>query len=485
MQIVQELGGYSLGRADLVRRAMSKKKAHVMEEERHNFVYGNKEEGVPGCIAKGIPEQTANHIYDTMIDFAKYAFNKSHAACYGYVTYQTAWLKYYYPSEFMAALLTSVIDNPDKCAGYISSAREMKIRILPPDINESSAGFAVVNGDIRFALTAIKGVGRPVIEAIEEEKKSGGPFRDLRDFIERIFTVTSLVNKRVIENFIKSGAFDCFHATRKQMMSVYSRLIDEVQESSKNNLAGQMSLFDFAPSDTKKQFEIQYPDVGEYDRDLMLSFEKEVLGVYVSGHPLDQYIGLWKANITRRAVDFIPENSAEDLSEVDTRQFGVTDDETATIGGIIKNQRIKYTKKNQVMAFLELEDLTGSVEVIVFPKAYEQYKEFLSEDHRVFIQGRVQIEEEGNAKLLASSITPFDNVPRRLWLRFASMDDYQQHRDAVSHLIDLHGGRDHVVLYLAKEHMRKMLPAGYGVSADEELLAKMQQLLGEQNVVLQ
>ena len=249
MQIVRNLAGYTLGRSDLVRRAMSKKKASVMEKERQNFVYGNQEEGVPGCIANGIPEKVANKIYDDMIDFAKYAFNKSHAAAYAVVSYQTAYLKYYYPVEFMAALMTSVIEMPNKVSEYIQVCRQMNIRILPPDVNSGIYGFSVDNGAIRYGLSAIKSVGRPVIEALVEERENRGPYLSLKDFIQRL---TGVVNKRAIENFIKAGAVDCLEGNRRQKMTVYAQIVDSIAQDKKNTVAGQMSLFDFAEEDVKK-----------------------------------------------------------------------------------------------------------------------------------------------------------------------------------------------------------------------------------------
>ena len=285
MQIVMKLAGYDLGRSDLVRRAMSKKKADVMAKERQYFVYGNDELGVPGCIANGIDEATANRIFDEMTDFAKYAFNKSHAAAYTIVSYQTAWLKYYYPVEFMAALMTSVIDNSVKVAEYIMTCRQMGIKILPPDINHGVSSFSVDNGRILYGLSAVKSIGRPVVAAIEQERALAGPFTSLKNFIERMSGKE--VNKRSIENFIKAGAFDSFGATRRQQMMVYAQIMDQVAQDRKKNISGQMTLFDFMDEEEKQAFEIRYPNVGEYDKGTLLSFEKEVLGVYISGHPLD------------------------------------------------------------------------------------------------------------------------------------------------------------------------------------------------------
>lgn len=474
MQIVQELGGYSLGRADLVRRAMSKKKAQVMEEERRNFVFGNAAENVPGCVAKGIPEETANHIYDTMIDFAKYAFNKSHAACYAIVTYQTAWLKYYYPTEFMAALLTSVIDFPAKVAGYILACREMHIRLLPPDINEGIAGFSVSGGAIRYSLTAIKGVGEPVIRAIVREREQNGRYRDLQDFLSR--TVSCQVNKRVVESLIKAGAFDCFGVTRKQMMTVYIRMMEEQAAAAKNNMAGQLSLFDIVPEETRREFRVQYPDVGEYDRQMKLSFEKEVLGIYVSGHPMEDYEGLWRAHATAAASDF--------LLDEETGVSKAADNQDVTVGGMITEVKLKYTKNNQVMSFVTLEDLTGSMEVIVFPKAYETYSELLREDSKVFVQGRVSQEEARDSKLLARTVTPFEAVPRELWIRFQDMDDYRERESELMSIVNENGGRDQVVIYIQSPRAMKRLPAGQGIQAGEQVIRILKERFGTQNVTV-
>ena len=281
MQIVRVLGGYTLGRSDLLRRAMSKKKAAVMQKERQNFVYGNEEEGVPGCIKNGIKEEIANKIYDEMIDFAKYAFNKSHAAAYAVVAYQTAYLKYYYPVEFMAALMTSVIDNTRKVSEYIYSCRQMGIQILPPDINRGEGGFSVDGQNIRYGLSAIKSVGKPVIDAIVSERETRGEYKSLQDFIERLSGKE--VNKRTIESFIKSGALDSLGGTRKQFMMVYVRILDSVNQEKKHAMAGQLSLFDLVSEEEKSAYEIHLPNVGEYDKEQLLAFEKEVLGIYVSG----------------------------------------------------------------------------------------------------------------------------------------------------------------------------------------------------------
>ena len=368
MQIVMKLAGYTLGRSDLVRRAMSKKKGDVMARERKNFVYGNEEEGVEGCIRRGIPEEVANHVFDEMIDFAKYAFNKSHAAAYAVVAYQTAWLRCYYPLEFMAALLTSVMTNPKKITEYINTCRSMGITILPPDINEGEAGFSVADKAIRYGLSAIKSLGKNVIDAMVTERSRGGKFKNLKDFMERL--TSKEVNKRSIENLIKAGALDSLGATRRQLMMVYSYVLDEVNREKKENITGQMSLFDFFSEEEKKEYEIQYPDVGEYEMSQKLAFEKEVLGIYVSGHPLQAYMDSMEKQITAKSTDFEPDE--------ESGMAVVKDGRTYIIGGLVSDVTVKLTKTNQNMAFVTLEDLYGTVEIILFPRDYQKYRELRS-----------------------------------------------------------------------------------------------------------
>ena len=478
MQIVQQLGGYTLGRADLVRRAMSKKKQHVMEVERASFVNGNPDENVPGCASKGISPEIANAIYDSMMDFAKYAFNKSHAACYAVVALQTAWLKNYYPVEFMAALMTSVIDNPGKVSGYIMSCRNMGITLLPPDINEGYSGFSVTDHDgkkaIRYALTAIKGVGRPVISAIVKERELRGKFKNINDFLTRMQGRESDVNKRAIENFIKAGALDCFEGSRKQLMTVYVQIMDQLHNSGRNSMAGQMSLFDLAGETEKKQYEVPLPDVGEFPRELLLEFEKEVLGIYVSGHPLEEYVGMWKKNITNTTADFYLDD--------ETGVPNVKDNANAKIGGIISDKKIKYTKTDQVMAFLSLEDMVGTVEVIVFPKTYEANAPRLNTDAKVFIEGRVSVEEDRDAKLIASKITLFDEIARTVWIRFANIDEYSAKEQELFSLLSDSDGKDEVTVYLTDTKQVKKLGKGYTIKANKDMIEMLSNAFGRENV---
>lgn len=544
MQIVRDLGGYTLGRSDLVRRAMSKKKQYVMEKERANFIHGNEEEGVPGCAAIGIDESTAGQIYEDMMDFAKYAFNKSHAACYAVVAYQTAYLKYYYPVEFMAALLTSVIDNSKKVSEYILTCRNMGIELLPPDINEGESGFSVSGGSIRYALTAIKSVGRPVIEGIVQERRERGPFTNLKDFITRM--ADRDMNKRAIENFIKAGALDSLGGTRKQFMSVYVQILDHIVKDKKSNLAGQISLFDIASDENKEEFDIRMPEVGEYTKEMLLGFEKEVLGIYISGHPLEEYQELWQKYITNTTNDFA-------LDE-ETNTVRVADQQMAVVGGMIADKTIKYTKNDKVMAFLNIEDLVGNVEVVVFPNSYEQYGALLNEDAKIFIKGRTNVEEDKDGKLICEQIVsfeeaaaakggeifrnrrnsygrggqggyggqignngagsyggqgsnsgaggygggggykgqgvyaaqqaprPINKMPEGVWVQFTDADEYARREQELLTAIADSDGNDDVVVFVKSTKAIKILPPNRRVNADESLKNKLCEAFGMENV---
>ena len=469
MQIVMRLAGYTLGRSDLVRRAMSKKKGDVMARERQNFVYGNEEEGVEGCIKRGIPEETANKIFDEMIDFAKYAFNKSHAAAYAVVSYQTAWLRCYYPVEFMAALMTSVIDNPGKVSEYIYSCRQMGIKILPPDINKGEGSFSVDSGNIRYGLAAIKSIGKPVIESIIKERENGGPFSNLKDFIERLSGKE--VNKRTIESFIKSGAFDSLGGTRKQFMVVYVQILDQVNRERKYSMTGQLSLFDIVSDDQKSEFDIPLPDVGEYEKETKLAFEKEVLGVYLSGHPLEDYEEKWRKNISRTTLDFQLDD--------ETGRTKVHDGAKEIVGGMITNKTIKYTKTNKVMAFITLEDLVGSVEVVIFPRDFEKNQMYLNEEAKVFIKGRVSEEDDAPSKLICEQVIPFAQTRKELWLQYPDKETYLRQEGVLQDILKVSEGVDEVIIYCKKEKAVKRLPKGWNVTADEVLLSRLTNYLGE------
>ena len=511
MQIVRDLGGYTLGRSDLVRRAMSKKKQSVMEKERANFIYGNPEENVPGCVSKGISEQVASGIYDDMMDFAKYAFNKSHAACYAVVALQTAFLKYYYPVQFMAALMTSVIDNPKKVSEYILTCRSMGIEMLPPDINEGQSGFSVCGKSIRYALTAIKSIGRPIIDDIVAERQARGPFTNLSDFITRI--ADKDINKRTIENLIKAGALDSLGGTRKQFMSVYVQILDHITKDRKSNLAGQLSLFDIADDSQKEEFDFRMPEVGEYTKEMVLAFEKEVLGIYLSGHPLEAYQELWQKYITNNTNDFALD---EEIGSAH-----LTDGQNVVVGGLIADKTIKYTKNDKVMAFLNLEDLVGNVEVVVFPRDYEQYSALLAEDAKVFIKGRASVEEDKDGKLICEQIVTFEEaaqangepifkgryggnggrsagngagragvsgeaprkkVPNGIWIQFPDAGTYFAREQELLGVIADSDGNDDVVIFLRDTKAYKPLPPNRRVCANEALLKKLGEMFGAENV---
>ena len=473
MQIVRDLAGYSLGRSDLLRRAMSKKKAAVMEKERKIFIYGDEETGVPGCIKNGIDEQTANKIYDEMIDFAKYAFNKSHAAAYAVVSYQTAWLKYYFPVEYMAALMTSVIDNPSKVSEYIYACRQMNIKILPPDINKGEANFSVDGGDIRYGLAAIKSIGRPVIKSIVEDREELGLFQNLEDFITRL-SAKNILNKRTIENLIKAGALDTLGGTRKQFMSIYVQIVDHVTQEKKNSMVGQMTLFDLVSEDQKEEFQIRMPDVGEYSKETLLAFEKEVLGIYVSGHPLEAYEEKWKKSISATTADF-------QLDE-ETGHTKVHDGAKEIIGGMITEKTIKHTKTNQMMAFITVEDLLGTVEVVVFPRDYEKNRDYLEVDSKVFVRGRVSEEDDKPSKLICEKIIPFEQTKKELWIQFPDKETFLDQEQIVYGYLADSDGNDEVVIYCAKEHAVKKLPKNRNIGINEQILSRLMNHFGEKRV---
>lgn len=472
MQIVQQLAGYTMGQADNIRRAMSKKKQYVIDAERQSFVYGDSERGIRGCVANGIDEKAANSIYDSMVDFAKYAFNKSHAAAYAVISVQTAWLKFYYPVEFMAALMTSVIDNSAKAAEYLLHCKELGISVLPPDINVGQGEFTAEGNAVRYGLYAIKSLGRPVIDSIIGERKKGGSYRTLQDFIER--TVQRDINKRAIENLIKAGACDGLDGNRHQMSIVYTSIVDDVVRRKKTGLEGQMSLFDFVGEEDKKDYEVHYPNVEEFPKEVLLGFEKEVLGIYLSGHPLEDYLGKMKKNVTANAADFVREEESGTIR--------VTDNMHVVVGGMIAAKTVKYTRNNQAMAFLTVEDLTGSVEIIVFPKDYERYNRFLNDEEKIFVVGHATVEEEQDGKVICERIVPFDDTRKELWLQFPTKSDFAEKEQQVYDILRDSDGNDEVVIYISDVKAFKRLPRNRAVGTNSVLLARLTEFLGEKNV---
>ena len=472
MQIVQNLAGYTMGQADNIRRAMSKKKQYVIDAERQNFVYGNEEQGIKGCIANGISEQAANQIYDSMVDFAKYAFNKSHAAAYAVVAYQTAYLKYYYPVEFMAALMTSVIDNTRKVAEYIYSCRQMGIKVLSPDINEGEGRFLATKDGIRYGMYAIKSIGRQVIDIILAEREANGKYTTLSDFLSRV--AGREVNKRAVENLIKAGACDGLDGNRQQMLLVYNTLIDNLNQEKKNSLAGQMSLFDLVSEEEKKAYEVRFPNVEEYSKEIKLGFEKEVLGIYLSGHPLEEYEEKWRKNISAVTADF--------MLDEETNAVKIKDNQSVVIGGIITEKTIKYTKQNKAMAFITIEDLFGTVEVIIFPRDYEKYSRYLNEDEKVFVAGHANVEEDKNGKLICEKIYSFDDTKRELWLQFATKEAFEEKEKELYSLLYGSDGNDEIVIYIASPRAMKRLGQNYNIHINPELVGNLTEFLGEKNV---
>lgn len=489
MQIVMELAGYTLGRSDLVRRAMSKKKEDVMKKERQNFVYGNEAEGVPGCVNRGISEAIANKVFDQMIDFAKYAFNKSHAAAYAVVAYQTAYLKCHYPVEFMAALISSVKENAGKVSFYIQTCRAMGIQILPPDINKSEGDFSVDNDAIRYGLSAVKSVGSAVTDCIRQEVLTNGPFTSLTDYVNRLSNKEA--NKRTIESFICAGAFDSFGYNRNQLMLVYSRILDQANQEKKSAMSGQMSLMDFLGAEEKTEFEVQYPDVEEYSKEEKLAKEKEMIGIYVSGHPLDDYRDLLDKVITASSADFNTEDADEGVRVHDKVPY--------TIGGMIEAVTIKSTRRGDQMAFLTIEDLYGTVEVIVFPRDYVKYKDYFLKDSKVIIKGNASVTEE-ECKLLLSEIKTFDEAKesiegakKELWIRFYSKEAYSVAEDRLLKILQQNRGGTSVKIVILPQAvdgeerptpMVKTLEPRYCVYANGPLIEQLQQNFGIDNVTL-
>ena len=502
MQIVMKLAGYTLGRSDLVRRAMAKKKPEEMEKERHNFVYGNKELNVPGCVANGISETVANKIFDEMMKFAEYAFNKSHSVAYAVLAAQTAYLKYYYPVEFMAALMSSVIDNNGKVAKYISVCKQMGVEVLPPDINEGVAKFSISNGKIRYGLSGIKSVGGAVVDRIEAERTKNGPFKDLRNFLTRMPSKDT--NKKTVEALILSGAFDDMGANRKQMMMALPAIAEEAARERKSRESGQMSLMgdDFVQSNL-----VPYPDVEEYSDQEKLALEKSVLGVYISGHPLGKYIELMQRTCTAQATDFVVDTEDDDEMSRDQGDGDgqkLQDNAMYVIGGLISRVTVKLTKNNQNMAYVTIEDLVGQVEVIVFPRDFEKFRDRLLVDSRVFVRGRANLGEKENKLILSDMISfeeaeggksfqsgkPWNNRQKpvqsnsQLWVLFDDVDEYMKNESAFMSILEEYKGTCPVYVQLKKSRQAKNMGRGFCVDENSGVVYALQMEYGKDRVLL-
>lgn len=466
MQIVQELAGYTMGQADNIRRAMSKKKQYVIDAERKNFVYGNEEEHIKGCVRNGISEAVANEIYDSMVDFAKYAFNKSHAACYAIIAFQTAWLKYYYPVEYMAALMTSVMTNTDKLTGYIQAGKEQGIELVAPNINESEEIFLAKDNKILFALCGIKGLSSDIAEAIKKEREQNGLYLEFEDAVKRCNQVG--VSKKAIANLIYAGGFDEFNGTRKQYETVLDDIVNSISSEKKKNIIGQMSLFDTGELEN----ELSLPDVGEYDQKEKLQFEKEVTGIYISGHPLGDYKELIEKYTNVNTSDFT--RNEEDYT------INVFNEQEISIGGIIKTIKVVFTKKDsKPMCFLTLEDLYGTVEVVVFPKQYSLYKDILKEDRKIFIKGTASVEEDKNGSIVSDEIKDLDTIPMKLWLKFSNMEEYKKNKDKIEEY-KCCNGKDTLIIFISDTKEKKFIQ-NY-ITADIEVIKRMKQVFGEGNI---
>ncbi|MCL2171637.1 MAG: DNA polymerase III subunit alpha, partial [Defluviitaleaceae bacterium] len=407
LQIVRDLAGYSLARADLLRRAISKKQADVMEQEKANFIFGIENE-LPGCVNNGIDIDSAKKIFDEMADFANYAFNKSHAVAYATIGYQTAWLKIHYPAEFMAALLTSVMDSADKVAKYIDECKKMGLPVAPPNVNEGFGNFRVAEIDgvisIRFGLNAVKNLGRPSVSAIVASREADGEYRSLSEFINRVSAVNQDLNKRGIESLIKAGAFDIFGGSRMQYMQVFEMYLARTQGARKAALAGQLSLMDMAEdADMPDIYADELPNCGEFTQSRRLADEKEVLGIYVSGHPVLAFAAQLQ-NVTATSQDFVAHEDGDENANANTTAAGLADGARVSVGGLIVKKSVKYTRNNKPMAFLTLEDLQGPIEIIVFPNIYERFSNKMDEGAGVFIEGRISIREDSGNALICESL---------------------------------------------------------------------------------
>lgn len=485
MEIVRKLAGYSMGRSDLVRRAMSKKKHKVMEEERKNFIYGVVDENgnieVPGCKRNGISEEAANKIFDQMMDFASYAFNKSHAAAYAVIGYQTAYLMKYYPVETIAAMLNSVMGTSEKVAHYIAFAESLGIQVLPPDINESYSKFTVKGDKIRFGLAAIKNVGFNVVETIVEARNKKGLFESLIDFINKIDL--SSVNKRAIESLIKAGALDGFNIYRSRLLAVYEKLMDGVANEKKRNIDGQISLFGI--EEDIELPEINYPNIKEFAKKNLLSMEKEMTGLYLSGHPLDEYADSLKVQTSTnmekiyKSYEIIKENfNLNDLPE-----DIIHDEERVILGGIIAEYNQKITRNNTMMAFLKLEDLTGVIEVIVFPKTLDKVRENLKEDALVVIKGRVSIKEDELPKLICESIEPLEKInTSKVYLRTKDLNEGKALIQELKKMPDYYRGDTTVYLFTEDDRKSYRMSKDIWINLESDAVSYFKEIIGEENV---
>ncbi|WP_054198943.1 DNA polymerase III subunit alpha [Clostridium baratii] len=490
MEIVRKLAGYSMGRSDLVRRAMSKKKHKVMEEERKNFIYGIEDENgnieVPGCLRNGISEEVANKIYDMMMDFASYAFNKSHAAAYAVVGYQTAYLMRYYPVEMIAAMLNSVMGVNEKVAGYIKFAESQGIQVIPPDINKSYSKFTVEGDKIIFGLAAIRNVGVNVVEAIVKAREDKGEFTSIMDFINKLDL--GAINKRAVESLIKAGALDSFDVFRSKLLAVYEKLMDGVSGEKKRNIDGQMSLF--AIDDEVAMPEVTYPNIKEFTKKHLLSMEKEMTGVYLSGHPLDEYKKSLEMQTTtsistiNKVHKALEDNISKGISiDEIVNQMPIKDNEQVILGGILTEVKQKVTRNNTIMAFLKLEDLDGEIEVIVFPRTLDRIRESIAEDALVTIKGRINIKEDEPPKLICEKVDGLEKVDsNKVYIRVNDNEEAKKINHYIKTDLIEYKGDSAVYIFNAKDKKSYRLARETWLNLDTDIISVLKETCGEENV---
>ena len=485
MQIVRELAGYSMGRSDLVRRAMSKKKIAVMEEERKNFIYGITDEAgnevVRGAVKNGVDEVTANKIFDEMMDFASYAFNKSHAAAYAVVAYQTAWLKYYYPTEFLAASLNSFLGSSDKVSLYVNECKVLNIKVLPPDVNESSVKFTVVNKNIRFGLAAIKNVGENAIISMIAERSKNGSFSSFLDFCQRIEGRD--INKRCIESLIKCGAFDSLNIYRSKLIAVYERFLDGITQSRKRNMDGQMSIFDLM-KEPQQSLQEDYPDIKEYPTNVLLGMEKEMLGLYVSGHPLSEYQSILDKNVNLYSKDLFINSNDEDSSDIGIEMKKLEDSMRVVVGGIVNSRKTKTTKNNNLMAFIDLEDLYGNMELIVFPTIFEKYSSLLQQESIIVVRGKLSMREDEQPKIICEEVLPIKSLEEKgVYLTFEK-ELSKEEGASLRALLKYFNGMTPIYIGKKNNNIFKKLDRQYWIDVNNVIIEELECRLGKENVCL-
>ena len=477
IEIFRQLGGYTMGQADNIRRAISKKKMKVIEAERKVFVYGDTEKNIPGCVANGISEAVAQSLYDEIVAFANYAFNKAHAVCYAVVAYQTAYLKCHYPKEYMAALMTSVLDSAVKISGYIAECKEMGIKTLPPDINTSGDVFTVEGDNIRFGMAAVKNIGRGLIRSVVAKREEGGPFRSLEDFLTRMGE--GELNKRAVENLIKCGAMDCFGNHRSELMAVYDSMMDSLASSRKKNLEGQMGLFGMLEEDSPGTA-IPVPKKEEFSKAELMAMEKETTGLYLSGHPMDDY------------RKFLKNTHVISIGSLMDEESSLEDDQIVSVAGIVQSVKMKTTRNNSIMAYVTLEDDTAAVEMLAFSNVLNQFGGYLRENSAIVVTGRLSLRDDKEPQIVVNRARPISdfsverpeqppvrqNLSGKLYLKLPTEEGALFRKTRA--ILNMFPGESQVVVYFADTKVRRGTRCGFTGT----MLSELKNVLGEENVVL-